>query len=240
MEDQIIDIDKWLESLPPDKILEVWKVVQALEEDSKLIGSKFLVVPPQFAEKTGLAKHTVEVILTKLYQLHVIQAELAYDSVRKIDSDVISVEWDDWPPEDDVVLSIKTGISIGTKNYKYLYSKIRELLQDGDEVGYRLKWQAENERSLGYLILPNGEELKFRASNFGGINEFFKNIQHITTRDRLRRGIAKHKQGGSTSPGLITVSKWKSWLKKSNPHFFKYFDIEPIRPDSYRLVVKGF
>jgi hypothetical protein len=101
------------------------------------------------------------------------------------------------------------------------------------------KWIPNLSEHIGILkILSNSEEIIFRSSYFGGINEFFKNPNLTTSRQSLKTGIAKHLQGGRKNPGQVSITQWKSDLKDGHPNFFKYFDIVPVSPDMYKLLPK--
>lgn len=99
-------------------------------------------------------------------------------------------------------------------------------------------WTSNPNEHKGILkIHSNGEEIIFRSSYFGGLNEFFKNQDLITSRQSLKTGIVRHLQGGRKNAGEVSITQWKSDLKKSHHQLFKYFDIVSAQ-DVYKLQPK--
>lgn len=99
-------------------------------------------------------------------------------------------------------------------------------------------WTPSPSEHKGMLkIHSNGEEIVFRSSYFGGLNEFFKNPDLTTSRHSLKTGIVRHLQGGGKNAGEVSITQWKSDLKKSHSQLFKYFDIVSVQ-DVYKLQPK--
>lgn len=98
-------------------------------------------------------------------------------------------------------------------------------------------WESKQEIKKGILTVPDdSKSLIFWGGNFGGVNEFIKNIGRDCKRQQLREVIAKYKRGASKNAKQINVSRWLSDLKRKRPEFFKYFQVKYSSPDNYRLL----
>lgn len=233
------EIDRWLQNLSKEEISKVWKVTKLLKGYFNETGSTLFRIPPQDVNKSGLDKTTLEAVLTKLYQLDVILVQLFQKETFTPQPKITTTEWLDWPNMEDVILKSNTWIGIEPDLFGYLYFRLEEIFHKDKERKPKIIWQPDLEKLSGILKLPDNVEFKFRGGTFGGINEFFKNDEYITTKERLRESMSKYLQGRRKNPKEINISKWKSDLKKRNPKFFKYLDIKYIPPETYQLVYKS-
>lgn len=231
------EIDHWLQNLSEDERSKVGKVSKLLKGYHDEIGSMIFRLPLEDLDKFGLDKTSLEIILTKLYQLDIVLIQMLHkDSSPPAKS--ITTEWLEWPYLEDVILKDNTWIGIESDRFGYLLFKLEETLKKEQPEKYKFNWQAESENRKGVLISSDGTKFPFRSGTFAAINEFFKNDENVTTKDKLKEGMSKSLQGGRKNAKEISISKWKSYLKERNPKFFRYFDIRYIPPDTYKLISK--